>query len=86
MTQVLTLFSKGISDYDLDSFSDGDNLADAFDLDSDGDACFDVIEAGLDPDNDGRLQQAPLTVDDNTVDDISLVIGPITIPCKRLRQ
>ncbi|MEC7085610.1 MAG: hypothetical protein VXW60_05690, partial [Bacteroidota bacterium] len=40
------------------------------------DACFDVIEAGfLDPDNDGRLQQAPLTVDDNTVDDNGLVIG-----------
>ena len=35
-----------------------------------------MIEAGfLDPDNDGRLQQAPLTVDDNTVDDNGLVIG-----------
>ena len=71
-----SVFEGHIKIVDLDSFSDGDNLADAFDIDSDGDGCFDVIEAGfLDPDNDGRLQQAPLTIDDNTVDDNGLVIG-----------
>ena len=71
-----SVFEGHIKIVDLDLFSDGDNLADAFDIDSDGDGCFDVIEAGfLDPDNDGRLQQAPLTIDDNTVDDNGLVIG-----------
>ena len=71
-----SVFEGHIKIVDLDSFSDGDNLADAFDIDSDGDGCFDVIEAGfLDPDNDGRLQQAPLTIDDNTVDDNGLVLG-----------
>ena len=71
-----SVFEGHIKIVDLDSFSDGDNLADAFDIDSDGDDCFDVIEAGfLDPDNDGRLQQAPLTTDDNTVDDNGLVLG-----------
>ena len=75
-SSVDSVFEGDIKIVNLDSFSDGDNLADAFDLDSDGDGCFDVIEAGfLDPDNDGRLQQAPLTVDDNTVDDNGLVIG-----------
>ena len=75
-SSVDSVFEGHIKIINLDSFSDSDNLADAFDLDSDGDACFDVIEAGfLDPDNDGRLQQAPLTVDDNTVDDNGLVIG-----------
>ena len=71
-----SVFEGHIKIVDLDSFSDGDNLADAFDIDSDGDGCFDVIEAGfLDPDNDGRLQQAPLTIDDNTVDHNGLVLG-----------
>ena len=71
-----SVFEGHIKIVDLDSFSDGDNLADAFDIDSDGDGCFDVIEAGfLDPDKDGRLQQAPLTIDENTIDDNGLVIG-----------
>ena len=36
--------------------TDGDGLMDAFDLDSDGDLCYDVIEAGYsDPDGDGEL-------------------------------
>ncbi|MEC7617174.1 MAG: hypothetical protein VYD39_03060, partial [Bacteroidota bacterium] len=75
-SSVDSVFEGHIRIINLDSFSDSDNLADAFDLDSDGDGCFDVIEAGfLDPDNDGILQQAPLTVDDNTVDDNGLVIG-----------
>jgi len=69
-SSVDSVFEGHIRVINLDSFSDSDNLADAFDLDSDDDGCFDVIEAGfLDPDNDGRLQQAPLTIDDNTVDD-----------------
>ncbi|MFL2596175.1 MAG: T9SS type B sorting domain-containing protein [Flavobacteriaceae bacterium] len=75
-SSVDSVFEGHIRVINLDSFSDSDNLADAFDLDSDDDGCFDVIEAGfLDPDNDGRLQQAPLTIDDNTVNDNGLVIG-----------
>ena len=75
-SSVDSVFEGHIRVINLDSFSDSDNLADAFDLDSDEDGCFDVIEAGfLDPDNDGRLQQAPLTIDDNTVNENGLVIG-----------
>ena len=75
-SSVDSVFEGHIRVINLDSFSDSDNLADAFDLDSDDDGCFDVIEAGfLDPDNDGRLQQAPLTIDDNTVNENGLVIG-----------
>ena len=74
-SSVDSVFEGHIKIINLDSFSDSDNLADAFDLDSDDDGCFDVIEAGfLDPDNDGRLQKAPLTIDDNTVDVNGLVI------------
>ena len=36
-----SVFEGHIKIVDLDSFSDGDNLADAFDIDSDGDGCFD---------------------------------------------
>ena len=75
-SSVDSVFEGHIRVINLDSFSDSDNLADAFDLDSDDDGCFDVIEAGfLDPDNDGSLQQAPLTIDDNTVNENGLVIG-----------
>ena len=75
-SSVDSVFEGHIRVINLDSFSDSDNLADAFDLDSDDDGCFDVIEAGFfDPDNDGRLQQAPLTIDNNTVNDSGLVIG-----------
>ena len=75
-SNIDSVFEGHIKIINLDSFSDGDNLADAFDLDSDDDGCFDVVEAGfMDPDNDGRLQQAPLTIDDNTVNNIGLVIG-----------
>lgn len=73
---VDSVFEGHIRILNLNSFSDGDSLADAFDLDSDDDGCFDVVEAGfLDPDNDGRLDQAPLTIDDNTVSSSGLVIG-----------
>lgn len=44
--------------------SDTDGVADHLDTDSDGDTCLDVTEAGhLDPDNDGYLGNAPVTVD-----------------------
>ena len=73
---VDSVFEGHIRVLSLNSFSDGDSLADAFDLDSDDDGCFDVVEAGfLDPDNDGGVQQAPLTIDDNTVSSRGLVIG-----------
>ena len=73
---VDSVFEGHIRILNLNSFSDGDSLADAFDLDSDDDGCFDVVEAGfLDPDNDGGVQQAPLTIDDNTVSSRGLVIG-----------
>ncbi|MGB2435663.1 MAG: hypothetical protein ACPIB5_06070, partial [Flavobacteriaceae bacterium] len=71
-----SLFNGVFSIRNLDRFSDNDLTPDKYDLDSDGDGCFDVIEAGfLDPDNDGRLGQAPLTTDDNTVSNRGEVIG-----------
>ena len=46
--------------------TDGDNIPDIFDTDSDEDGCFDTVEAGhSDPDNDGRLGNSPVTVDAN---------------------
>ena len=71
-----SLFNGVFSIRNLDRFSDNDLTSDKYDLDSDDDGCFDVIEAGfLDPDNDGRLGQAPLTTDDNTVSNRGEVIG-----------
>jgi gliding motility-associated-like protein len=70
----------GVVDYlDLDSDNDGildsvetgidtdtDGIKNCRDLDSDNDICFDVIEAGfLDPDNDGKFGNSPVTVDLN---------------------
>ena len=50
---------------------DGDGYANHLELDSDGDGCNDVLEAGYtDPDGDGILAEAPTTVDAN-----GLVIG-----------
>ncbi len=44
--------------------SDGDGIPNHLDLDADNDGCFDVVEAGhTDPDNDGVLGSAPITVD-----------------------
>ncbi|MEX0315375.1 MAG: immunoglobulin domain-containing protein [Allomuricauda sp.] len=46
--------------------SDSDGTYDAFSLDSDGDSCNDVIEAGFTDDNDdGYLGPLPVTVDAN---------------------
>ena len=71
-----SLFNGVFSIRNLDRFSDNDLKPDKYDLDSDDDGCFDVIEAGfLDLDNDGRLGQAPLTTDDNTVSKRGEVIG-----------
>ena len=75
-----SVFDGHISILYLDSFSDSDELADAFDRDSDGDGCFDVVEAGfLDPDNDGKIGVDPLTYDDNTVTDRGLAYHDYSI-------
>ena len=42
-----SVFEGQIGVINLDSFSDEDDQADAFDLDSDNDGCFDAIEAGF---------------------------------------
>ncbi|MBK9734023.1 MAG: HYR domain-containing protein [Saprospiraceae bacterium] len=50
---------------------DGDGFVNSLDLDSDGDGCYDVFEAGLsDGDNNGILGTSPVTVSAN-----GLVIG-----------
>lgn len=55
-------FQIQIIDHFIDS--DGDNTSDLLDLDSDGDGCFDTIEAGYeDPDNDGLLGNSPVVFD-----------------------
>ncbi len=44
--------------------NDSDGFSDFIDSDSDGDGCFDVVEAGFtDPDGDGYLGNSPVTVD-----------------------
>ncbi len=46
--------------------SNSDNVANYISLESDGDGCNDVIEAGfVDPDGDGMLGSSPFTVDAN---------------------
>ncbi|MGB2339262.1 MAG: hypothetical protein ACPH7I_05185, partial [Flavobacteriaceae bacterium] len=71
-----SLFNGVFGVRNLDRFSDNDLTPDKYDLDSDDDGCFDVIEAGfLDPDRDGKVGQAPLTTDDNTVSNRGEVIG-----------
>lgn len=47
---------------------DGDGKIDAIELDSDGDGCNDVKEAGfIDENGDGRLGPLPLTVSEDGV-------------------
>jgi gliding motility-associated-like protein len=57
-----TFANSGIINYTVtDTNTDGIN--NYISLDSDGDLCFDVIEAGfLDADNDGKLGNTPITV------------------------
>ncbi|WP_378185283.1 gliding motility-associated C-terminal domain-containing protein [Aquimarina sp. W85] len=46
--------------------SDGDGIINRFELDSDGDGCFDVVESGgNDPDDDGIIGEAPYSYDSN---------------------
>ena len=57
--------NDGIYDIEEDTVDiDNDGIPNHFDLDSDGDDCFDVLEAGFsDPDDDGILGESPVTVD-----------------------
>jgi len=62
-----------ISSYKLDT--DDDGTADYFDLDSDGDGCNDVIEAGyFDGDNDGRYDQGDYNYDEGNIDERGRII------------
>ena len=46
--------------------TDNDGIPNQFDLDSDGDGCFDVIEASFsDTDNDGILGADPVVVNED---------------------
>ncbi len=58
--------------------TNSDNLPDYFDLDSDGDDCFDVTEAGFDDvDGDGILGKGVPTYDDSKVNSRGIVIDPV---------
>ncbi|WP_459213097.1 gliding motility-associated C-terminal domain-containing protein [Aquimarina rhabdastrellae] len=58
--------------------TDGDGVPDYLDLDSDGDGCFDTIEAGhTDPDGDGILGTSPVEEDS---DGLVINQGGYTIP------
>ncbi|MFL2616883.1 MAG: hypothetical protein ACJ0P0_04720, partial [Flavobacteriaceae bacterium] len=62
-----------ISSYKLDTNNDG--TADYFDLDSDGDGCNDVIEAGyFDVDNDGRYDKGDYNYDVGNIDERGRII------------
>jgi len=66
---------NGIIDYILanSDFPD-DTIANAFEIDSDGDGCNDVVEAGfLDEDEDGALGDAPVT--ENAVGVVTSGVG-----------
>ncbi|WP_460318041.1 DUF7507 domain-containing protein, partial [Algoriphagus taiwanensis] len=66
-TQTLT-FSADVRSHK--NSTSGSNVPGQYDfrnLDSDGDGCFDVVEAGfLDPDGDGKLGPIPVVVDPST--------------------
>ena len=72
-----TFVNSGVLNYIVtDTNSDG--IKNYISLDSDGDLCSDVIEAGfLDPDGDGKLGNAPITV--NTFGVVTSGVG-YTIP------
>ncbi|MEC7877001.1 MAG: IgGFc-binding protein, partial [Bacteroidota bacterium] len=55
--------------------TDGTDLEDMFDIDSDNDGCYDVIEAGYDDsDNDGIFGQGIPNIKDGTVNSRGLII------------
>jgi gliding motility-associated-like protein len=55
--------------------TDGTDLEDMFDIDSDNDGCYDVIEAGYDDsDNDGIYGQSIPNIKDGTVNSRGLII------------
>ena len=62
-TQITSLdFNIKLKHYDRDT--DLDNISDAYDIDSDGDNCFDTTEAGFsDADGNGILGSDPVSVD-----------------------
>ncbi len=62
-TQITSLdFNIKLKHYDRDT--DLDNISDVYDLDSDGDNCFDTTEAGFsDADGNGILGSDPVSVD-----------------------
>ena len=65
-----------IENWGIDTDQDGQD--DAFDLDSDADGCFDLVEAGFiseDLDFDGRMGESPLGIDLGNIDDRGRFIG-----------
>jgi gliding motility-associated-like protein len=59
---IETTIDSGILNYTVAN-TDSDSFKNHIDRDSDGDACFDVIEAGFaDPDNDAILGTSPVTI------------------------
>lgn len=63
-------------DYALDTDQDG--IEDAFDLDSDSDGCFDLVEAGFadaDSDNNGIMGASPVAFDYGNIDERGRYIG-----------
>ena len=62
---------------DTSHLTNSDTIPDYFDLDSDGDDCFDVTEAGFDDvDGDGMLGEGVPTYDDSKVDSRGRIIVP----------
>ncbi|MGJ8734466.1 MAG: beta strand repeat-containing protein, partial [Cellulophaga sp.] len=74
--------NSGTVNYTLaDSERTPDGIPDFLELDSDGDLCFDVIEAGFtDPNGDGILGDAPTTVNPNGVVIDTDVTDGYTVP------
>ena len=63
---------------DFNRDTDLDGKLDIYDLDSDGDGCFDIVEAGFDEsdtDEDGILGISPVNYDQGTIDDRGKFIG-----------
>ena len=66
--------------HENDDDYDNDGIPNHYDLDSDGDGCFDVLEAGFsDPDGDGILCTSPVIVNN-----IGQVIGCASLACNSI--